>query len=161
MSNKDDNTNLIVGSLVVGGLVGLGLYYFSDAKNKKWVKKELQNYYDQGEEIFEQAKGKFAKVSKGSSLNGMNMAIGSIAGAVIGVAAVHLLTQNPKKAAPLLRDVTNKAEKWMNTAKGILENVDESLNHEEEEEDNRSTLDNVLHLASVGFKIYNNIRERR
>ena len=161
MSNKDDNTNLIAASLVAGGLVGLGLYFLSDAKNKKWVKKELQNYYDQGEEIYEQAKDKFVKVSKDSSFNGLNIAIGSIAGAVLGVAAVHLLSKNPKKAAPLLRDVTNRAEKWMNTAKGILENVDESLNHEEEEEGRRSTLDDVLHLASVGFKIYNNIRERR
>ena len=53
MSNKDDNTNLIVGSLVVGGLVGLGLYFLSDKKNQKWVQKEIQNYYDQGEEIYE------------------------------------------------------------------------------------------------------------
>ena len=98
------------------------------------------------------------KASKGSSLNGLNVAIGSIAGAVLGVAAVHLLAQNPRKAAPLLREVSNKAEKWMSKAKGILEEVDESLNHEEDEEERRSTLDDVLHLASVGFKIYNNIR---
>lgn len=161
MRNNDDTSTLIAASLIAGGLIGLGVYYFSDEKNKKWVKKELKNTYDQGEELVEEAKNKLIKISKESSSSGLNVAIGSIAGALLGVAVVHFLSEHPKKASPLLRDVTNRAEKWMNTAKGILEDVDESLDREEEEEKRRSTLDDVLHLASVGLKIYNNIKERR
>ncbi|MFN4173840.1 MAG: hypothetical protein ACK4HV_01885, partial [Parachlamydiaceae bacterium] len=80
MRNNDDTSTLIAASLIAGGLIGLGVYYFSDEKNKKWVKKELKNTYDQGEELVEEAKNKLIKISKESSSSGLNVAIGSIAG---------------------------------------------------------------------------------
>jgi hypothetical protein len=61
-------------------------------------------------------------------------------------------------------DIKSKATGWVRQAKGVINSLDEILEEEEpeEKEDSKSGhLENVIELATLGYKIFQNIKQGR
>lgn len=74
--------------------------------------------------------------------------VGAIGGALIGAAAIHWLTSGSAK----------KTE-WIETTKSLAESISDRLSHVEEEAHHSDALENIVELASVGIKLWQNIRK--
>jgi gas vesicle protein len=134
---------------------------------------------DYAEDIKNSASNLFGSTTQDNS--NTNLLIGAIGGGVLGLAAVLFLLQsrNQENGDEGLLNKINKAGKlakknsahWVETARDLLETISSkvseplqhngSVSHEDESEDSHSTLHNVMDLASVGFKVWQNMKKRR
>jgi len=176
---SSDNTHLLIGA-VTGGLLAVGLTLLLAPKKRVGLRKELYNSY---QDWAEQAAGlgeyipdskhvfeKIQKIAKGSHLNiaDNSLLVGGLAGGVLGAGITYLLTNQGH--FPQIGDIASTTQCWIKKAKNVLDKiheVDDEEDEDDEEEDEEkpgkvgTRLSDILELANVGFKAYQNFKKRK
>lgn len=110
------------------------------------------------------------KAPEASSPN-VNLIIGAVAGGCLGAAAIYLLSskENEVDFAQKIRAAGSKisSTNWLDTARNVLDTIQQKVNGQhngsemEEGVHGHNKMQEVLEFASLGLRLWENIKKRR
>lgn len=170
MKQKSETDKFVKG-LVIGGVVGAALYLFASSKKGEEWQEDINDVYhdlskkavkatkklrESGEDLYEDYSKGLLKKAHHISTPPKNVLIGSIAGGLLGIAAVYFLSNSRPESKFLA-----SSESWVKKAKSVLDTIDSAIAKEEDSEPEKNTIvDDALQLATLGIRLYNNYKER-
>lgn len=156
---------------------------FSD-RGHDFAEDVYERGHDAASNAMDYAKGSAAhlmsRVSKRPSRSGTSLVVGAISGGILGIATALMLAQREEEStegfASKLREAGKSAKEnlqsfnWMDTAKDIVDTIKTKVSphnhngthhHYEEEEEEGHGFHDLFELASLGFRLWQNIKKKR
>lgn len=187
MKSQSLHSQRLVMGLIAGGLIGAGAALILTPKSGKQLRRHLsdvcqnlaettdeikESLLQRGEEFIDSAQ-EWTKSPQSPST--ISLAIGGITGCALGATIAILISHqnektctNPrnhfKEASRFSHDIGLKAQTWISNAKSFVDTMHDVLHTEEAESkptSGSSPIHEILELASLGARLFQNFKNRR